>query len=102
MATIYRLLSDEKKAQARKRARECYAETRDARKRKAYLVAHQRIRNPMPSTLEAYGIHTTDDGWVDEDGNLYGTDNQAGRPQKLVPRSDADAGHLVRRPFVPR
>ena len=39
---------------------------------------------------------------VDEDGNLYGTDNQAGRPQKLVPRSDADAGHLVRRPFVPR
>ena len=39
---------------------------------------------------------------VDEDGNLYGTDNQAGRPQKLVPRPDADPNHLVRRPFVPR
>ena len=39
---------------------------------------------------------------VDEDGNLYGTDNQAGRPQKLVPRPDADPDHLVRRPFVPR
>ena len=39
---------------------------------------------------------------VDEDGNLYGTDNQAGRPQKLVPRAGADPNHLVRRPFVPR
>ena len=39
---------------------------------------------------------------VDDDGNLYGTDNQAGRPQKLVPRSDADPNHIVRRQFVPR
>ena len=39
---------------------------------------------------------------VDGDGNLYGTDNQAGRPQKLVPRSDADPEHIVRRQFVPR
>ena len=39
---------------------------------------------------------------VDEDGNLYGTDNQAGRPQKLVPRSEADPEHIVQRQFVPR
>ena len=70
MATVYRLLSNEKKAQARKRARERYAETRDARKRKAYLIALQRIRNPKPSTLEAYGIHTTDEAYIDEEGNL--------------------------------
>lgn len=39
---------------------------------------------------------------VDEEGNLYGTDNQAGRPQKLVPRSDANPDFIVGRPFVPR
>ena len=39
---------------------------------------------------------------VDEDGNLYGTDNQAGRPQKLVPRSDADPDHIVRKQYIPR
>jgi|TARA_B110000438_G_scaffold302529_1_gene360484 hypothetical protein len=39
---------------------------------------------------------------VDNDGNLYGTDNQAGRPQKLVPRSDANPDHIVRRQYVPR
>ena len=39
---------------------------------------------------------------VDEDGNLYGTDNQAGRPQKLVPKPDADPALLVGRPYVPR
>ena len=39
---------------------------------------------------------------VDADGNLYGTDNQAGRPQKLVPRSDADPKHIVMKPYVPR
>lgn len=39
---------------------------------------------------------------VDENGNLYGTDNQAGRPQKLVPRPDADPNHIVQRQFVPQ
>ena len=39
---------------------------------------------------------------VDAEGNLYGTDNQAGRPQKLVPRSDANPDHIVRRPYIPR
>ena len=39
---------------------------------------------------------------VDADGNLYGTDNQAGRPQKMVPRSDADPKHIVMRPYVPQ
>ena len=39
---------------------------------------------------------------IDDDGNLYGTDNQAGRPQKLVPRSDANPDHLVRPQYVPR
>lgn len=39
---------------------------------------------------------------VDADGNLYGTDNQAGRPQKMVPRSDADPKHIVMKPYVPR
>lgn len=39
---------------------------------------------------------------VDTDGNLYGTDNQAGRPQKLVPRSDANPDLILERPFIPR
>jgi len=39
---------------------------------------------------------------ADSDGNIYGTDNQAGRPQKLVPKSDADPAHLIGRPYVPR
>jgi hypothetical protein len=39
---------------------------------------------------------------VDSQGNLYGTDNQLGRPQKLVPRSDADPELIVRPQFVPR
>lgn len=39
---------------------------------------------------------------VDSEGNLYGTDNQAGRPQKLVPRSDANPDFIVRKPFVPQ
>ncbi len=39
---------------------------------------------------------------VDADGNLYGTDNQAGRPQKLVPRSGADPDLILGQPFVPR
>ncbi|HBN14854.1 MAG: hypothetical protein CMQ46_11930 [Gammaproteobacteria bacterium] len=38
---------------------------------------------------------------VDEEGNLYGTDNQYARPQKLVPRADADPKHLVQRQYVP-
>ena len=36
---------------------------------------------------------------ADEDGNLYGTDNQAGRPQKMLPRGDADPELLVKRPW---
>lgn len=39
---------------------------------------------------------------VDEDGNLYGTDNQAGRPQKMIPRGDADPAHIVQRPYFER
>lgn len=38
---------------------------------------------------------------VDEEGNLYGTDNQAGRPQKLVPKADADPDLLVKPAYVP-
>ena len=34
---------------------------------------------------------------VDSDGNLYGSDNQLGRTQKLVPRKDADPKLLIRR-----
>ena len=39
---------------------------------------------------------------VDAEGNLYGTDNQYARPQKLVPRQDADPEHLIQRQYVPR
>jgi hypothetical protein len=39
---------------------------------------------------------------IDEDGNLYGTDNQAGRPQKLVPRSDANPKHVVKKQYIPQ
>jgi DNA-binding beta-propeller fold protein YncE len=39
---------------------------------------------------------------VDDDGNLYGTDNQAGRPQKLVPKPDADPSHIVGKPYIPQ
>lgn len=34
---------------------------------------------------------------VDSDGNLYGSDNQVGRTQKLVPRAGADPKLLIRR-----
>jgi len=33
---------------------------------------------------------------VDSDGNLYGSDNQLGRTQKLVPKKDADTKLLIR------
>ena len=36
---------------------------------------------------------------ADEEGNLYGTDNQAGRPQKMLLRNDADPDHVVPRPW---
>ena len=36
---------------------------------------------------------------ADEEGNLYGTDNQAGRPQKMVQRRDADPENIVPRPW---
>lgn len=39
---------------------------------------------------------------IDDAGNLYGVDNQAGRPQKLVPRAGADPMHLVREAYIPR
>jgi hypothetical protein len=39
---------------------------------------------------------------VDMDGNVYGTDNQYARPQKLVPRAGADPRHLIRQQYVPR
>lgn len=39
---------------------------------------------------------------IDNAGNLYGTDNQAGRPQKLTPKSGADPSLIVGRPYIPR
>lgn len=39
---------------------------------------------------------------VDRDGNVYGTDNQLGRTQKLVPDPDADPRYLIRPQYVPR
>ena len=32
------------------------------------------------------------------DGNLFGTDNQLGRTQKLVPRADAEPNRLIGEP----
>ena len=37
---------------------------------------------------------------VDSDGNLYGGDNQYGRTQKLIPKSDADPELLIHQPWV--
>ena len=37
---------------------------------------------------------------VDTDGNLYGSDNQLGRTQKLVPKADADPALLIGQPYV--
>ncbi len=39
---------------------------------------------------------------VDAEGNLYGADNQHGRTQKLVPKTDADPALLIAPPFVAR
>ena len=39
---------------------------------------------------------------IDDQGNLFGTDNQAGRPQKLTPRRNADPSNLVRPAYVPK
>lgn len=39
---------------------------------------------------------------ADEAGNLYGTDNQTGRPQKMTPLPDANPEHVVSRPYVPQ
>lgn len=39
---------------------------------------------------------------ADEEGNLYGADNQTGRPQKMVPLPGANPEHVVARPYVPR
>ncbi|MBT3529605.1 MAG: hypothetical protein HOF74_05215 [Gammaproteobacteria bacterium] len=38
---------------------------------------------------------------VDEDGNLYGTDNQAGRPQKLTPQSGSNPDFILSPQYVP-
>ena len=56
---------------------------------------------PLPTEGPDFWIEMHSLG-VDEDGNLYGTDNQAGRPQKLVPRSDADPNHIVQEQYVPQ
>ncbi|MEM7415599.1 MAG: hypothetical protein AAF389_08910, partial [Gemmatimonadota bacterium] len=39
---------------------------------------------------------------VDAEGNLYGSDNQNGRTQKLVPRADADPGALIGPVYIRR
>ena len=39
---------------------------------------------------------------ADEAGNLYGADNQTGRPQKMTPLPGANTEHLVTRQYVPR
>ena len=39
---------------------------------------------------------------VDAQGNLYGTDNQAGRPQMLSPKPGADPALLVKPAYIPR
>jgi len=70
MATVYRLLSDEGKAQARQKARERYQRNKDDRRRKAYVIALRRIKNPRRETLEAHGFQETPEGWLDEKGNL--------------------------------
>ena len=36
---------------------------------------------------------------VDENGNLYATDNQAGRPRKLTPVEGANPDNLIQRPY---
>ena len=36
---------------------------------------------------------------VDENGNLYAADNQAGRPRKLAPLGGANLDNLIRRPY---
>ncbi len=37
---------------------------------------------------------------VDQEGSLYGGDNQYGRSQKFVPKADADPELLIQRPWV--
>jgi hypothetical protein len=39
---------------------------------------------------------------VDAQVNLYGTDNQAGRPQMLSPKPGADPALLVKPAYIPR
>jgi hypothetical protein len=56
---------------------------------------------PLPTEGPDFWIEMHSLG-VDEDGNLYGTDNQAGRPQKLMPRSDANPDHIVKPQYVPQ
>ena len=70
MATIYRLLSEEGKAQARQRARDRYQRNRAERRRKAYVIALRRSKHPRRETLEAHGFQETPEGWFDEKGNL--------------------------------
>lgn len=39
---------------------------------------------------------------TDDYGNIYGTDNQTGRPQKLIPRRDANPEYIVGPQYVPQ
>ena len=39
---------------------------------------------------------------IDSEGNMYGSDNQLGRTQKLVPKADADPELIIGVPYVPR
>ena len=39
---------------------------------------------------------------IDSEGNMYGSDNQLGRTQKLVPKVDADPALIIGTPFVER
>ncbi len=49
-------------------------------------------RLPTEGETRWIEMHSFD---VDSAGNVYGTDNQLGRIQKLVPRPDADPEHLI-------
>lgn len=55
-------------------------------------------RLPLEGPTRWLEMHSFD---TDNEGNVYGTDNQLGRTQKLVPREDADPRHLIQPQFVP-
>ena len=53
----------------------------------------------LPQTGENFWIEMHSIS-VDEDGNLYASDNQAGRPRKLSPGHSNDKINLVKRPYT--